>query len=333
MKKGRKIMMIFLGTALLFNLFGCDKKEEEPTSGDNTTVIDENAPKKIESKKICELYAPMNIATRWHGDEDHDFEFEIKKDEKGILTAYENVTGIFAECDEDLLYDLQAVIDKRDLASLNGVYDVTAGLAPEMEEKQFRVEYESGEKIEFTRNNQPYSLWGEEFYDVFAKWFEEKGMNDLYPDKEDTQVTRIRFWFMEDKVRKEYGLMKKGDSYVLNKSVYDFKKEKSVYDKSVKIPKDFYEEITRIADSYELVRRYDFSSYDYDNNNYGNHGRGYYGFGEKPQGEEDSTDMSLTLHLEYESGKRVNIDTKKESEIKAMRSLIDELLNYLDKAF
>ena len=43
--------------------------------------------------------------------------------------------------------------------------------------------------------------------------------------------------------------------------------------------------------------------------------------------------MDLDIYLDYESGSRFNIETKKESEIKAFLPLIEELLRYHEKLF
>ncbi|MBQ1467675.1 MAG: hypothetical protein IIZ27_04290 [Solobacterium sp.] len=337
-KKGRWFMGVLLSLFTFFSTGGCTK-EQEYTTGGTTNKTDPDAPKVIQSKDITEFQASFFLANRWAGEEEHDFQFQIQE-ENGVLTASEKIMNIHAQADEQLLKDLQAVIDKYDLASMNGVYEVTAGLAPECQEREFNVVYASGETLRFTINNEPYARWAEDIYGVFADWFSSQGNDALLPAQETSPVTRIRF------VLQEYGIMRSysgvnvqaentinGETYLLNGEIYDLKQEKEILDEYRLFPADYFERITEILDDYDIVTKYDFSRYDYEERNYGNHDKGYFGWGDQPAGEKDSVVLSLTLHLEYESGKRINIDTKKASEIEGMKSVITDLLEYYDSLF
>ena len=80
-------------------------------------------------------------------------------------------------------------------------------------------------------------------------------------------------------------------------------------------------------------RKYDFSRFDHAENNFGNHDKGYFGWGDEPEGEEDSEDSMVSLHIEYESGRSISIDTRKPSEIEGLMPLIEELIRYHDTLF
>ena len=84
-----------------------------------------------------------------------------------------------------------------------------------------------------------------------------------------------------------------------------------------------------------MVRTYDFSYYDRESGNYGNHDEGYFGFGDKTtaDGEADSEDLYVDLYVEYESGRRMTIETKKASEIEGLQPLIGDLLAYFEPLF
>ena len=73
------------------------------------------------------------------------------------------MTGANAFAEDAFLVQLQNVIDAYRLVELNGVYRVTAGLAPEYQECCVFVEYESGEKLNFTVNNDPEAEWAKKF--------------------------------------------------------------------------------------------------------------------------------------------------------------------------
>ncbi len=325
-------LFTFLGTG------GCTQ-EQEYTTGGTTNKTDPDAPKVIQSKDITEFQASFFLANRWSGEEENDFQFQIQE-ENGVLTASEKIRDIRARADEQLLKDLQAVIDKYDLASMNGVYEVTAGLAPECQEREFNAVYASGETLKFTINNEPYARWAEDIYDVFAGWFSAQGIDALLPAKETSPVTRIRFVLQEDGIMRSYSGVNvqpedalDGETYLLNGEIYDLEKEKEILDEYLLFPPDYFERITEILAGYDIVTKYDFSRYDYEKRNYGNHDNGYFGWGDQPAGEEDSEDLLLTLHLEYESGNRINIDTRKASEIEGMRPVITDLLEYYDSLF
>ena len=175
------VLALLLCGVLLFGFSGCGK-EDNPTTGSTTDKTDYNAPKEIKSKDIIDFYATFCLAGEWtKGEESLQYEFEVKKDSKGKYTASESTVGIVAPADETLLKSLQDIIDRFNLVKDNGVYKVTAGLAPECRECSLDVYYKSGESLKFTKNNDPYAQWEQEMYMTFADWFAEKGDESLMP--------------------------------------------------------------------------------------------------------------------------------------------------------
>ncbi len=323
----------------LFGLFG--KRKPQHICGGTTDRTDKDAPKTITSKEITRFQADFYLATRCTEKEEHFFLFEIKTDENDSLLACEANSGISAKADEKLLQGVQQVIDDQKLALKNGEYHVTAGLPPEYQPCTLDVSYASGEKLLFTVNNDPYSLWAEQLYTVFSDWFAEKGDRSLLPPRETSQVNYIRLVVLEDFVQRWYGGITvsddeaiDGQTFLLQKSVFDFHTKKSDHDNYILFPQDYYRSITAIIDKYDLAMKYDFSRYDRTARDLGSHSRGYFGMGIRP--DEDEPDLegnSVSLHLKYESGRRINIDTKKAGEIKGMQPLLKELLDYHDSLF
>ena len=161
------------GMALLMT--GCGKTaDEEIICGGNTKNNDPEAPKVIESTEIVGFSLAVFLAERCTAEEDHRFDFQIKTDENGVLTAYEHHSGIRCPADETLLDALQEVISQNNLAAMNGIYDVTAGLPPEYKPRRLDVEYASGETLYYTVDNDPYEAWAVQICDVFADWFNTK---------------------------------------------------------------------------------------------------------------------------------------------------------------
>ena len=169
-------MAAVLCFSMLFSLFGCKKATD---SGGRIDQTDHDAPKVIQSKEISSFYASFFLAEHQNKEGKHDFLFRIETDEEDVLTASEESSGLSQPADQALLDTLQEVIDEKELVSQNGVYKVTAGLAPGYQKCERHVTYASGETLRFTINNDPRAEWAESIYAVFAQWFAEKGDDSL----------------------------------------------------------------------------------------------------------------------------------------------------------
>ena len=128
-------MAVLLSALMLFGLGGCAGKpqnglepEPEPISGGTVDRTDHDAPKVIESKDMSEFYTSFYLRDRWTAEERHTFQFQVNQDDGGTLTASEYHSGIRFPADQELLTALQEVVDQKNLAAMNGVYKVTAGL-------------------------------------------------------------------------------------------------------------------------------------------------------------------------------------------------------------
>ena len=315
-------------------------EEPEPIDGGRTEKHDENAPKQIESKEITGLDASFYLANRWDRNENHFFHFQIRQDDDGVLTAYEENSGLHLPAEDALLVSLQEVIDRYDLVKDNGLYSVTAGLPPEYQESWLMVDYASGENLSFTVDNNPYAPWAVDFYTIFAEWFSMQGDSSLYPEKETSTVTRIKLAVRKDSLQYDYSLTHvpddlaiDGETLLFCRSGYDYAKETSLSDDYILLPEDFYDHVTEIISATDLIRNYEFSYFDPDSLDYGNHDLGYYGMGPRPAGEADSETERVELYLEYESGYRLNIETMKPSEIEGLMPLMTELQTYCDSLF
>ena len=334
MRKGKCIMAGLFCFSMLAGLFGCNKgkpQNSEYISGGTIDKTNTNAPKVIQSKSISSFYTNVYLRNRWTVEEKHTFQFSVKKDENDVLTAYEEISGIHLPADTNLMTELQNVIDENNLASQNGVYKVTAGLPPEYQKCELLIDYASGETLKFTVNNDPDAKWAEDVYTVFAKWFSEKGDDSLLPLKETSQITRIDVDFIDKGLLFQYGGIKvleenaiDGETYLLKKSVYDVAAKKEISKNYILFPEDYYKKVTEIFDGYDLATKYDFSYFEHDS--------GYYGLGDTKTNE-DSDDTSLELYIKYESGRVLNISTKKTSEIEGIKPLLTELFKYYDSLF
>ena len=318
-----------------------DKTTEDNNDGDDvicggtTTKQDPDAPKEITSKDIVAMDVSFYTEVRWDKEENHDFTFVISE-ENGELVASEPNIGMSEVADEELLTKLQDVIDDEKLVSRNGLYDVTAGLPPEYQEKSFTVTYESGEELHFTENNNPQEGWSAKFYDIFMEWFASKGDDRLYPEKETSQIQRLSFkyngedtgyYFVEMSVKDEDA--EDGKKLMLSRSVYSTQDSSDEEFEYATFPDDYYDRVTEIFDKNDVVIKYDFSTWGYSSNGLNGHDEGYFGWATSTDADEiDSNGLLVDIYVEYESGKILNIETRKESEIAAMKPFLDELLEY-----
>ena len=324
----------------LKDLFSKKLPKDRPLCGGVSDATDPSAPKTITSQQITQLYVHFCISERVTDKPYSRFTFEIKPDENGILTLSEKLSGISCKADNTLLERVQTIVRDCDLAGNNGVYRVTAGLPPEYQPCDVSISYDSGESIEYTVNNDPDALWAEKLYLLLAEWFSKNGNDSLLPPGENSQVTYLRARILKNGIRTGYFAVSihnndpQGISAVkLERTVSDETNNTILSKDYADFPDDYYLTITRIVDKYDLPVKYRISRFDHKKRSFSGHETGYYGMGERPDNEQDSPGLSVSLHLKYQSGTILNIDTAKPSEIQAMTPLLDELSEYLDSLF
>ena len=329
---------MLLCALFLFGLGGCAKrpaKDPEPKTGETINLIDPDAPKVIKSKEISTLSISFYLATRWDKAENHAFSFEVKPDESGVLTAYESSSGISCLCGGALLESVQAVVDEEDLALQNGVYESNLSLPPEFQGCEVNIGYASGEMLAFTVINDPYALWAEKIYSIFAGFFASNGDESLYPERETSDVSHFVLTLTENGKTTQYGDWNTQDGPILQKIVYQTADNAVLSEESVPIPEGYGTSLSQILDRFSTARSYDFSRYDRQAGSFGNHEAGYYGFGSRTtaDNEPDSEDSALEITVRYESDRQMQIETKKQSEIDGIRPMLAELEAYFEDIF
>lgn len=320
---------------------GKGKPHSEHLCGGTTDNSDRSAPKVITSKQLCYLRTNFYLSTRETENGGHNFDFEVRQDESGAVTAAEKHHSVSSTAEPSLLERLQAVIDKYRLAYNNGEDRITAGLPPEYQPCTFKALYASGEKIYFRCNNEPYSQWAEEIYTIITDHFALSGERSLLRKKEDSQMIRFMLRMRKNAIFTRYSDVNvpqedaiNGETLLLGRDVYNAREKKSICDDLIPFPPDYFAHLMHIIDKYDVVDKYRNSVYDHKAHNLGNHSRGYFGFGIKPEGDDpDLENESVTLHIKYESGTILNISTSKRGEIDGMQPLVTELLQYLDSLF
>ena len=333
-KRGKMVMAALFSLLTFLGLGGCASAIDRPECGGTTDKTDHNAPKTIASRDLTKYYAHFYLRGEWSpGRSDRFYTVEVKKDEQGVLTAAvwtdsTDDTRVSLPADEKLMTKLQAIIDERHLAANNGIYRVTAGLPPEFQRCHFSANYASGEKIEFTENNNPDAEWTRETYLAFAEWFAEKGDESLLPPKlVYGPVKRCSFTLSEEgrkihvspvHVQEEKAI--DGERLLLGRMTYDAVAKKwERGDDFTLFPEDYPEQIHAILSAYDL-RAFDYHSV-------------FYKERKLTKEEKDFFRPALQIHVDFEDGKALRIDANDAGELETLQPLVKELLAYHDSLF
>ena len=326
MKLFIRIISAALIVALGVPLFSaCSLFEPEPVCGGTTDRTDPKAPKVIKSKDIKEFYASFYLAGEWmRGVDGAEFTFEVKQDGDGYI-ASETENGISYPADKEFLSSLQTVIDEEKLAGNNGVWRVTAGLPPEYQKCTLSVAYESGEKLSFTKNNDPYAEWAQKIYMAFSEYFSGKGNDALTPPMTEGKVSYAYISRTEDGVNTYYTPITvgeedaiDGETEVFAKFVSDAASWKNISKEYVKIPEDFADRVGEIISKHD-IRTFDQYSV-------------FYGKGRVVPDEEPSRPL-LKIGIQFEDRGDVSIGTIDSSDLEALKPFADELEEYFGSLF
>lgn len=210
MKKRIALMFILLLTAVIS---GCTKPAPEPEPetdgpicGGNIDNSNNSAPKKIRSKELTHFYNRFFLYARQSYEQDSGYSFEAVKNEDGTVSIEEKQgEGVSCVTDGQILDDLQKIIEKYGLAKMNGTDKHTAGLPYEFQPSYFSAEYESGETLYFSINNDPESAYEREIRDLFANAFAAQGEDCFMPPAEALELTRFDLEFTNGDIQYRYG--------------------------------------------------------------------------------------------------------------------------------
>ena len=276
MKKGMVIIMASLMSVLLAGCSLFSKAEEiiDPPVCGGVINNSYNAPKEIKSETITEFSANFFRYGEFDSSGDRSYWFSVKKT-GGELTLSEGSDNVSCAADDGIMADIQEIIKKHNLTSLNGTAKHTAGLPSEYAPNSFRAVYDSGEELYFSTNNDPTAKWSEELLDLFAGVFHDNGIFNFDPPEGSADVIRFELdckygslmrsfnellvpigeeadRTLEDVVTNGYS----EDSHVTYISYYEYDLDDTECENVIDIralpDEDYYSELSRLVQEYGL---------------------------------------------------------------------------------
>ena len=267
-----------------------------------------DAPKEIKSKDIVKMTMDFFIYNYWSFREGGYCHFEIVKDEEGNIYLSDDFDGNNKiSVSKEVLIEAQKVIDENGLVKLNGTSEYTSGLPPEYGPQSLTAEYESGEKLHFCINGEPYSKWATDFFKLFGKEYSKNGNDKYMPPKDTLTLTRFDIEFDKDDKHSFYANVTYEDDVArFTRSIYDRKKQDSV-DDVIDIDRDVYDKVEEILEANDFV------------------------FNNQEQFD-TKLESKDSIYLEYQSGRHFKLEKTKNNE-ERFNKVLDELVNYLDTLF
>lgn len=229
-------------------------------TGGSYNYTDKNAPKTIESKEITFFEVAF---TTYDLNENHDrhipydpCQFNLVREGDGVQVSGNGGwgTGYFAlydfkfRADSSVLAELQAIIDKHELAKVNGINEGAIGIPGGLGSKLV-VKYETGESISASDNRSAVinSAAALDIYDFFVNLARAENPKFIYSDD--------AFWDLHDKLWGHYETV--DGKWALDFSDYQF----DIYDQGEKLEYiAYYIQADKIYSRYtEDGSFYDFS--------------------------------------------------------------------------
>lgn len=150
-----------------------------PVRGGIVDKSDKKAAKVIKSETIVKFFAKFYLYGKMGRESDSSYEICFQKENDGKYILSEEKHQISCETDEYFVKNIQKVIVKHNLFSSNGIHRYTQGLPVQYQPSTLRAEYESGEVLSFTVNNDPDSEWAGDILELVGEEFSRHGIKVL----------------------------------------------------------------------------------------------------------------------------------------------------------
>lgn len=232
--------------------------KSEKIRGGRVNNSDPEAPKTISSKKPVGFETHFWAFTRINGYGQEQFNLSVKKREDGseLMLSSDGRKDIVT--DENFLYEVQNIIEKHSLVSLNGTVEYVSGLPPEYQPYWMKVWYDSGEMLTFSVPGNPNAGWCNDLKKLLCDELVRHGIEDMLPPKEDRQIARFDLKIHKWPYNIMYATIRTEDDEIDKRPVHYWRRvwnketQKSETSNISRIPEDFYENITRLVEETKL---------------------------------------------------------------------------------
>lgn len=234
------------------SIFKCSSQKEIASCGEHKRQRTQCAPIKSTELKSLSVYFYIQPGVYDNiFDRGYDVKLEPAGDDKFSLSCNNHAATVGT----DVAKELQNLIKKHNLESLNGLYDVTAGLPAEFQPSYFRAKYASGEELRYTINNFPRDPFGIELFRYVRDVLIANGDSAFIVPDEFRQIDRMKLDYSEgDGILYIYDEMKMLDgTFKLSREVYDSTSNEGFSDKAVPIPAGYKEGLTDLVEKLGIV--------------------------------------------------------------------------------
>lgn len=326
---------MYIGLALLTVLCivviiaGCRKQEtisaEEIITGGTKDKSNYNAPKEIQSEELVlfetEFYRYGGLVY----DEDREYRFKMIKSEDDQFIISEGYDEkLSCETDSSFATKLNNIIKEYNLVKFNGTDTETYGLPDEYRPYWLKADYASDEKLFFSMDGDPNEEWTGEVLNLFAMEFSKHGIDDLLPEKEESDISSFSMEFTFKDVRYSFGdvLVSDDEGEFGNKDlvkkiysdIWDRNGNKLTDDMYADITEKYYREIKEIAETTALYKFQNGSIF-------------------PPEFDYDNMPQYYEFYIEYESGRHICGYSDDTEQCEKFRPIAAEFLHYFDEYF
>jgi len=227
-----------------------------PDGGTVTNRTDPDAPKTIISREITAFSTSFFARDPYRTDRGGDrCRFTLQRSGEGqwelaVAGSYEAVIPV----DEAAVLRVQELIEAHELAALNGVYRVTAGLPPEYGPCSLAVDYASGEHLEFTKNGDPTAPWCADLSAYFFGLFAGAGLTEFLPPAEAVTIRDFQLECTAEGGVWYWGVMTEDGQETFYRSFYDREQKEETLFEQIPYSEELFAGLHQVIEDCGLQR-------------------------------------------------------------------------------
>ncbi len=308
-----KKILICAAAVLLVTGTGCrkqeetDMKNESMMGGGTVDHTDTDAPKNIRSSDLVSFSASFYVnddyayGGSWYA-------YSLKEEDGKLMLEESRAYRISTEADASLLMEVQKIIEKHQLAKLNGIDRHTYGLPDQFQPCYLSAVYATGEKLYFSFNNEPEAGWAKDLKKLFNRVFSEAGYTETKEDENNYVIDHFSLEFQQDLITYRYGMiMMENDLTYFFRNVYDRAASESRSNGFADMRNGLLEQLSQKIEELDLQKLHEDSHQD-----------------------PDRTQDFLEIHVDYVTGRQIYGEYEADEIPVAWNESRDQLISFLD---